>query len=391
MAYALADLLTVETRETVLADILDIGASVFLKVTSWQSGQPIRTILTYCSQKIADVTIQNREAIAGGFLDEATEGWLSLLAWSVYRVSRRLASAGTTNTFQYTNGNSTDAAHFLPGDLVVAHAVTGKTYHNLDEITIAPGTVKSDILIEADEVGTGSNAATGEITTLVSVRVGGSVTNLQPCLGSDDEDDPSLRARCRSKLGSLSPNGPKEAFDFVVKTQFFEDGTACCPTAVPITRSQVVLNNFTGDLTVYIATDAGAPTGGDVAIADAAVDRWATPWLVDAHAIAATEVPVPVTYSAWIKSSNLTVAQQKSLILLALTEMVKRVPIGGARVNPDIDTVGYLYHDTFIVTIVGAVTAVIRATVAAPSADTALADGQVVTLGTVTGTVTVVT
>jgi len=152
----------------------------------------------------------------------------------------------------------------------------------------------------------------------------------------------------------------------------------------------VVLNNFTGDLTVYVATDAGAPSSGDVAIADAAVDKWATPWLVDAHAVAADEVPVAVTYAAWIKSSNLTVDQQKSAILAALTQMVKRLPIGGDRVT-DVDTFGYLYHDTFIVTIAGAVTAVIRATVTAPSTDTVIADGQVATLGTVTGTVTVVT
>jgi len=194
MAYALSDLLTAETRESVLDDILNVGASVLLKVTAWQSGQPIRTMLTYVSQKIADTTAQNREAIAGGFLDEATEGWLSLLAWSVYRVSRQLAKPATTTALQYTNAG-TEAAHFLPGDLIVAHNVSGKTYHNLEEVTILPGTSKDDILIEADEVGTASNAATGEIGSLVSVRVGGSVTNLQPCLGACVADPSSDRFR----------------------------------------------------------------------------------------------------------------------------------------------------------------------------------------------------
>lgn len=385
---AIDDLFAAETRETVLQDILDVADDVTLKVTSWQPGQPIRSILTYISQKIADNTARDRLAIRGGLLDYAEEGWLTLLAQSVYRVTRQPATFATGDSLSVTNGG-TSIQTFQTGDLIVAHDVTGKTYTNRALIVVNPGATVTDNVIDADEVGSASNAGPGLITTLVTTFPDITVTNVRAVLGADEEDDPHLRTRCRAKLGSLSPNGPKEAYDFVVTTQFFEDGTPCCPTSVPIRRSQVVLDTDNGALTVYTATDAGAPIAGDVDIATDSIHTWSEPWLVDSAAAAATEDILNVTYTAWVRGSNLTVDAIKSKISTALAVFLKSYPIGGEVIPPDVN--GILYVNTIEAVITKAVDGVIKISVTLPAADQAVIQGHTVVLGTVTGTIVTVT
>lgn len=388
MTLALDDVLAVETRETVFADILSVADDLMLKITSWQPGQPLRSALAYVSQKIADVQVQNREAIAGGLLDFGKGAWLTLLAQSLYRVTRQPATFGTLDNYSYQNTGPANAV-FAAGDLIVAHRVTGKTYHNLVDISIAPATTKSDIAIIADEAGTASNAGPGEIDQLVSVKVGGVVTNVSALLAADDEEDDPLRDRCRAKLGSLSPNGPKEAYLFVTTTQFFEDGTPCCVTSTPLTRCNPVLDVDTGLLACYIATSVGAPSSDDVAIADKAIDKWCTPWLGrGAQAIAATELVEAVTYALWIKS-NLTTAQIQSTIAIALANYFKTIPIGGEKIEPDDN--GVLYTNALEVVIATALGGIVRLQVSGPSGDVVMTPDQVAKLGTVTGTIHVVT
>lgn len=388
MALALDDILAIETWQSILQDILDVADDLLLKVTSWQAGQPIRSALVYVSQKISQVQTQNREAIAGGLLDYAAGDWMTLLALSLYRVTRNPALFGSVDNFSYQN-NGPDDAVFAAGDLVVAHNVSGATYRNQDDITIAPGTTKTDITIVADVAGADSSAGPDTITELVSVKVGGVVTNPTALLGTDAESDADLATRCRLKLGSLSPNGPKEAYDFVVRTPYFDDGTPCCLTSVPFMRSNVVLDVDNGALSVYCATAVGAPTDDDVAIADAAIDKWATPWLTNATALAAEEVNIPVSYEVWIAASNLTVAQQEAKIVAQLATYFKTTPVGGNRIEPDDD--GVMYQDGLIVQISTSLPGVIRARVIAPSDDTTLEPNQVPVLGTVTPIVHVVT
>ena len=53
MALDIEDLVTPVTADEVLATILDVAAALGLSTTSWQSGQPSRTILTIVSRAIA--------------------------------------------------------------------------------------------------------------------------------------------------------------------------------------------------------------------------------------------------------------------------------------------------------------------------------------------------
>src|SRR5688500_10671123 len=96
---SLSDLFSTQTRDEVTATLLDVLTSLELKVTAWQPGQPIRTMLYGIGQKFADNSVVRSEAIKGGLLDTATAGWLTLLARAVYRVERNLASHAETDAY----------------------------------------------------------------------------------------------------------------------------------------------------------------------------------------------------------------------------------------------------------------------------------------------------
>jgi hypothetical protein len=372
-----------ESPESVLSTLLGIASRVKLKVTAWQPGQPLRTALVLCSQKMADTSLLMRLAIKGGYLDESEAGWLTLLAHAVYRVDRNVAQFATTSTGRVINSGTSVFAR-AAGELAFVHSVSGKTYTNVNDISVNPGATQDGIVILSDETGSASDAGPGMIelsTTIPNVTF----TNVEACLGADEETDEDLRQRCRDKLGSLSPNGPKEAYAYVAKTP------ALNPTSVPITRVQVVLNKATGALTVYLATATGAPSADDVTLTDKAIDRWATPWLVDSAAAAAAEVVTPITYHVWVSGSNDTTEAIESRIAATLARFYRLIPINGWIVDPD--PAGYVYWDQIKAAILKDVPEIIRIDMSSTSGGVSgftLTAGQVMKLGAITPTVTVV-
>ena len=103
-------------------------------------------------------------------------------------------------------------------------------------------------------------------------------------------------------------------------------------------------------------------------------------------AAAATNVTIAVTYELWLyKSCNKTVAEVRTAVSTALGVLFSARPIGGDVVAPA--TTGKIYQSDILATIVKAIPEGFRASVTVPSGDTALTNGQVAVLGTVTGTI----
>lgn len=376
--YLLSDLLKTKTRDEVLDELLALAVSFGLPTTAWQPGQPVRTILTLVAQKLSDLTPTIVETVKGGFGDLATLAWARLWAKSIYDVDAQLAEAAT-GYVTFTNASATPYP-LNPGQGIVAHATTGKTYRTQGAITIpATGSI-ANVAIQADEVGTASDAAPGAITTMVTSLPGVTVTNPLAVLGADDETAPSLVARARSKLAALSPKGPKDAYDYVVKT--------LAATTVPITRGKTVADPATGIVTEYVATAAGAPSGGDVAIADATVHQWAEPWCVTSQAVGASNHSVDVTCQVWITGSNLTPTEAQTAIQLALAEFFKTVPIGGDIIPPATGPGGVIDHGVLTEVIGVAVPGIKKVALTVPAGDVALAANEVAVLGTPTISVT---
>lgn len=380
MPYTIDDLITPETQDEVVDEILDIGTSLDLPVTSWQVGSIIRTMISTVSQKIADST-QTAVAITRGGLGDLLSdiAWAAMWAKQMFDVDIQDATPAITDSLTVTNSEPTTYV-LAAGDLIVAHQTTGKTYRNTMPISITASVGITGVTIAADEPGTASNAAPGTITTVVTSLVGVGCTNLTSALGTDQETVAQLVPRARSSLGALSPDGPKEAYNYVAKTNKYS------ATSLPITRSTTQADPTTGIVSVYIANAAGAPSGGDVAIVQAAVDRNAEPWTVTSTVVAASNLIVPVTYQVWIRGSNLTSAQIQTAISAALAQYFSTLPIGGEVIPP---APGYVYVDSLKQIIGTATPGIVRVSVSAPAGDVAMFGFQVAVLGTVTGTVTV--
>lgn len=383
MTFSLADLLKPKTRDEVLAEMLSLADTFGLPTTAWQSGSVVRQILTLIAQKLADASVVVVGIAGGGFGDFVSDTQAPLWAKQTFDVDIIEAEAAT-GAIDSVNASVTNYT-LQPGELIVAHATSGKLYRNQAVITIPASGSLAGIAIAADETGTSSDAAPGAITVLVSNQIGVTVTNPAAVLGADLETTPHLVTRARSKLGSLSPMGAKDVYNFVATTPSLRDGTVLSNTSTPITRTLPVTDITTGDISVYLATADGAPTGGDVAIVQGAFDTFAEPWTADATAIAATEHSIAVTYQVWIQATSLTSPQIEGLIASALALYMSRAPIGGYVIAPD---TGDIYVEEITGVIRTAVTGIVRVSVTLPASDVALSDFEVPTLGTVTPTVT---
>ena len=381
---SLQDLIVTKTNDEMLAEELTVAQSEGLATTTWQAGSVIRTILVIMAHMFAMFSAIIVAPIRGGFGDlVSTLGWAKIWAKQTFDVDH-VGAEPATGYVDITN--ATDEQHDLDvGELIIAHQTTGKLYRNDAAISILANDTLEDVAISASEVGTGSNAAPGTITVVVGPSMDGvTVTNPASVLGADDETVSALVDRSRGKLAALSPDGPKEAYNYIAKTPEFS------PTSTPITRATTKADPATGLVTTYIANAGGAPSSGDVAIVQAAFDKWAEPWCVTSTATAAAPVTVHVTYQVWVRSS-LAEADIKTAIATTLATYFAALDIGGDIIPPAVT--GTVYVDALAVSISGAKTAAdqaigaVRCLVTLPAADVDLDEDEVAVLGTVTGTV----
>ena len=379
MTLLISDLITPEERDDVVATLLAIAALLDAPTTSWQEGNPILTQLMTAAQKMADLTVLAVEITKGGFGELLpSDAWADRWALSRFNVTR-VPAEEATGFATFTCSASAIGDTYDAGEIIIAHSVTGKTYRNAASVVVVPSTTLTDQPIVADEVGTASNAAPSAITVMVSSIVGVTVSNAESVLGADKETTPALVTRARKKLGALSPNGPKDIYEYVATTPEYS------ATSTPITRTRTVLDEATGDLNVYLATASGAPIAGDVTIVQTAFDTVAEPWGANASAIAASEQTQAITYHSWVQGSNLTAAQIEALQATALAEFFATLAIGGDVLPPD---TGDLYVETLQQVIGAAVTGTRRVVVSLPAAAVPITANKVFVLGTITPTTT---
>lgn len=381
----LAELISEQSAAQVLQVLLDLADANGLSTSTWKSGDPMRTLLTIDAQKTADLTSLFVLAIRGGLLDYAEEGWLRLLAKQVYDVTfipKTAASGEVTLTL-------TGAASytFAAGDLQFQASSTGKTYRNVDAGTLDTTTTPLTIAVLAEEGGSDSSAAPTEIDTLVTTLLGVTVSNANALVGTDVESDESLRERCRSKLGALSPNGPKAAYEYFARSALREDGSF-----VDINRVRVSDDSATGEVVVVVASSSGAPIGDDLTIVDEAIQENCVPLTVTCTVEAAEAVSVAITYTAYVPDDAAeTDAELEEAIENALIAYFTTLPIGGFQKIPGS---GKVWRDLLSAVIAsaevvsGVSSPVFSVTLTAPGVDVDLADNEVAILGAITPTIT---
>lgn len=378
----LDDLLTTQTKAEIYADALEVAEAVNLPVSTWEQGDPTRSTYHLLAEYLETHDQVSAQYIGAGFLDHAPDDWLPLLAWQVYGVETVEATfASGEVTLTNTGGGLYEIE---AGDITFRSSATDKTYRNTSGGTLSPGPGTTLVLeVAADEAGSASSAAAGEIDELVTTLLGVTVSNAAALVGLDAETPASIRQRCRDKLASLSPNGPRGAYSYVARDPDLSGTTA-------VTRTREFGDSDTGDVLVYLAGPSGAVASEDRDLVEAAILEWALPLCITPTVASATNVPVAVTYSLWIYSGvNLTSAEIEDAIEEALADMLATRPIGGDIIPPAVT--GAVYKDWLLAAIERAFpNHTFRATLTLPASDVALTNSQVATLGTVTPTITFV-
>lgn len=374
----LTSMLITETKAALYARGLAVADALGISTTSWAAGDPTRSLYHFVAEGLEALEVNVAGYMASGFLDHAEGDWLTILAEQVYRVTRVEATFATV-TIKLTNAGG-GLYVVEAGDVVVKDSTGGMTYTNTEGGTLASGAGEElELSFTADLAGSDGTAAAGDIDTLVTTMLDVTCTNDLAAVGLDAESDADLRTRCRAKLGMLSAAGPRDAYNFVVRSS---DLTGVSD----ITRSRTVGDTTTGVVTVYVASASGAAAGASVTAAQAAVEEWAAPVCITPTVTNASVVSVPVTYEIWMYDSvgELT-ATIEAAIETALGVMFAGRPIGGDVISPA--TTGKLYQSLITSTIKAVYPSdTFRVVVTAPAGDTSLTIGQVATLGAVTCT-----
>jgi hypothetical protein len=353
----LADLVSVTTPASALNLELSIAAALGLTTTAWQPLSPEMTIEGVNAQIVSSYSATVNQIAQGGFASTAAvipgtdpnftdvngfnTSWMDLISINVFNVARRAATfatgSGAGGNPLVVNNTSATAYTYQVGQLHFQHPVTGATYTNTGAGTIA-GSTTSPIDIQADAAFAGSKgtAAVGITLIMLTPLPGVSPTVLsQSIIGADAESNSALLVRDQAKLGSLSPNGAAQAYNFVATSIPIPALQATAPVPFnhysvtsPITRVATTQTN--GVVGVYVANAAGAPSGPDIAQVLAAIQAICVPLSVTATVSAVGQVALNLVYTVYIPtSSGLTAATVIANINTAIANYCSTVPIGG--------------------------------------------------------------
>jgi len=235
--------------------------------------------------------------------------------------------------------------------------------------------------VQAVEQGSASTAAAGQIDALVTVFLGLSVTNAAAITGADAESDVDLTARAQEQVGSLSPNGPLDAYNFFAKGA----KRASDASAIGVTRVRATPDGA-GGVAVLVATAVGGITGTqsdattDLGAVHLAVETNAVPLGITLTTTSATTLVVAVTATLWIDERLAdSDAAVTARVLAQLTALMATMPIGGVVVAP---AAGTLYIQAIEAAMSAAVVgSLVDLELASPAADTALATTSAVVMG----------
>lgn len=374
--FKLADLVAplkwTEARDWITSTSGKLGISV----TTWNSDSAMLAFVVSCSSMFEALSELQAEAIAGGFLEHARGPWLRMLARYVYGVEPEDATFATGDITLTNQGGG--LYELEAGDVILRNASTGKTYRNVAGFSLGSNSVVT-VTFMAQEVGAASNANTGEISEFVTVLNRVVASNATALIARDEESPAELKARCREKLGSLSPFGPWDAYSYAARTAKLPSGQS-----IGITRTRVTKDGY-GNVFLCVATASGGVTGEaelpDTAIGaiDAAVGRMAEPLGVTAQTRSADAIAVTVAYTAWVwNTSGLSVEAIRARVAAALAAYFATYPIGGNTINPEVN--GSLFREALTAVIHNALPEIYLVELGTPAVDVELEPTDVIVL-----------
>lgn len=312
------------TPAVIKAKIYEILARLNFSTTGWKPGGIARTMISAMSIVLAAFSVLISLIARSAFLSMSTGDWLTLVARHVYGVERILATfaAGTLNV---TNASAIPYT-VTAGEWTFGNAETGRTYRNTEAFFLAPGATMA-IAVRADEAGSASSAGVGLITRLVTGVLGVSCSNDNALVGLDTETDDSLIARCMLKPQSLSPNGPRAAFEYFARAATRPDGTP-----VGVNRVNVANSSMTGQAVVTVATASGELSPSDLEHVRTSLETNALPNCVTLALSTSTDVLVNVEFWAYFDGSEMSPEEQERHVAPVLQQWFAGTRIGGSTI-----------------------------------------------------------
>jgi hypothetical protein len=361
---ALAAMVVKQTAAQILAIGLEVAEAIGLEVTTWRAGDPTRSYYKYLAVVLESLEQQNVDAINAGFLRSAEDEWLEVYAEDMYGVTP-IPAGYATPTVTLTN-TGTRRYELDAGDIVARSSTTSKTYHSTDAGTWVGGTTL-EIAFIADEAGADSSVGEDEVDELVTTYLGLEITGSTASTAADKQGDDSVRQQCEDSRGAVSPDGPADAYAYVVKNSELTGDTE-------ITRAETDDDSGTLEVTVYVAGNSGTVSSTSIAAAQDAVETWATPLCVTPTVVNATPLTVPI--NATVSGENLP-DDWETTVTEALTSLFADWRIGRR-----------MSLSTINKTICNAVAEIDDVDFVAPTADIEPAISEVLVLGTITLTET---
>jgi hypothetical protein len=328
------------------ASIYNVLAQLGTPTGSWKPGAVVRTIV-YLVAVFFSATSSVIAMIARmGYQSTATGDWATVNAQEVYGITRTAATYAS-GTVKLTNALGGVYALDI-GQLTVQNTATNAQYTNSAAFSLGAGPgANVDVPIVATLSGIGSNAIALAITTIVTPMVGVSCSNSAALSAVDAQSDEDLYIETQEAMDSNSPDGPANAYAYVVRGRGGKDAAVA---AIGVNRVQTFNSGTTGLVTVYVATASGAVTSPDIAILNTAVQTWAMPLCVTptvASATPATYLPLDVAVDVhYYQIPGLSDSEIVSKCTAAITAYLQAQPIGGnPRRSDDPGYGGRLYID----------------------------------------------
>jgi hypothetical protein len=381
MTTSLASLIVQETKAALYDAALAIAVTVGLPVTTWEEGDPTRSLYEVLSSELEKLEGVAARYVASGFLDLAARlddsRWLKLTAYQKYGYTAREATYSTC-TVRLTNAG---AGVYVVDAQDLSFALTANpdvTYRNTSGGTLLASSTL-DITVECEVAGSDGSAGIGDLELVTTIAAGiVSGTNTTAAVGTDEETPASIVAGCRAKLEALSPNGAAGAYEYVALNSEITG-------AADVTRVKVVADSDTGDVAVYLASSGGAASGPDVALVEAAIVQKATPQCVTPTVSSAAAYPITITPTVYLYDSvGATEAEIKTAVVAAVNALFASIPIGG-----DGDD-GKVFRARIIGAIIAAYPGyVFQVDLSLPATDVTLTAAQVATATIDTASVTV--
>lgn len=342
MSFNLSDLTTPTTVAEARKSVYDVLGILGVNTTDWRPGAVVRTLITAFCVLFAGCTNLIAAVANGGFLALASKAWLTLKARYDYNEEREAATYATGG-LTVANGPDNSYGPFDPEEVVFLNPLTGATYVNVAGFTAGPNSSQT-VQVRCQQQGSFGTSEAHTITQLASSGLDGLVCdNPLALIGTDEEEDEPLRAKCKDKLDAISPDGAIGAYGYFARKATRVDGTT-----VGVRRVRPVLG-ADGVLRVYVATDSGAVPGDaddpntDLGAVHDLIQRKCTPLDTTERTLSAAELPFNVNYTARMyNTSGLTEEQIKDYIADAIYAKFRAQPIGG---NVTDGANGFFYAD----------------------------------------------